>query len=128
MNDRSMQSASVSAAARDSAGGVDRLRLGSRRSPRTSSLACVLSTCLLGCGGAQSTQSEPPPESPAYTTSSGSASASTPTTAGHQHGAPGPGQHVMPDGAVMEGHQHGGATHVMPDGTIMPGAQHGKAP
>ena len=36
------------------------------------------------------------------------------------------GQHVMPDGGVMQAHQHPqGATRVIPDGAVIPGHRHG---
>ena len=55
-------------------------------------------------------QSQPAPETPA----------SQPAAA--EEG----GEHMMPDGTSMEGHQHGETgTHTMPDGTVMEGHSHG---
>jgi hypothetical protein len=97
-----------------------------------------LAIALAACGGSQSSRTETASEEPvpAYSTSptrsTSPTSAAGPTTSGgmtttgSEHTQHGGEQHVMPDGGVMSGAQHGeGATHVMPDGTVMPGASHG---
>lgn len=90
------------------------------------SLATLLA---VGCGGAQSSRSEAPPEpaAGAYTTSTPAPAQQHTmpdgtTMEGHEHMEHGGGQHVMPDGGAMQGQQQG-ASHVMPDGTVMPGAK-----
>lgn len=60
------------------------------------------------CGGTQARSEVPTEPAPMYTTT------------------PQAGQHTMPDGTTMSGHEHmnHGGQHTMPDGTTMAGHEH----